>query len=411
MKKIILGASGLLLLSACTNTGAATYGVENEEAENEEDALLANNAYQVTVDDSFEFVSNYVRDDQDHRMFFWQESVADEFEYNLETTPELLREEVPTIDIYPVNKYQYIYAEEYLDVDTTEEEAEEAKEDVKQDVENNAATYLDDMKDEYIERLDEDVNVITNEENDLDPFTYMVKHETEAGFIRYELFGEGEAGDYLRAALTVPNGEDEALFETMLDSLQTITFDSEEFDENADMDEPARLAYEPADNLNGEYPKVGYSFDRPEAATYFHSYPSFHVYRYTFATMYEDSKDMEDVTPGRSDLVVRAEKQENAPNRAEELRNRAAEDFVTYPDDYARTIDYLHEDEDFDTGVFTTAVRVEFEDYEEYWFLKEVDGHVYEVTFNLAFEAEEYDELLEDYLKVVRSFELTDVEE
>ncbi|MDZ5781949.1 hypothetical protein [Marinococcus luteus] len=410
MKKMILGATGLLLLSACTN-GDMTYGVENKEAENEEDALLANNAYQVTVDDSFEFVSNYERGDQVHRMFFWQESAADNFEYNLDTTNELLREEVPTIDIYPVNKYEYIYTEEYLDFDITEEEAEENKEDVKQDVENNAAAYLDDMKDDYIERVDEDVDVITNEENDLDPFTYMVKHETEGSFTRYELFGEGDAGDYLRAALTVPDGEDEELFETMLDSLQTITFDPEEFDENADMDEPARLAYEPSENLKGDYPEVGYSFERPENAEFFHSYPVYHVYRYTFATMYENSGDMEDAAPGRSDLVVRAEKQENAPNREQELRNRAAEDFVTFPDDYARTVDYLHEDEGFDTGVFTTAVRVEFGEYEEYWFLKEVDGHVYEVTFNVAFEAENYDELLEDYLNVIRSFELTDVEE
>ncbi|WP_377888903.1 hypothetical protein [Alkalihalobacillus sp. R86527] len=51
--------------------------------------------------------------------------------------------------------------------------------------------------------------------------------------------------------------------------------------------------------------------------------------------------------------------------------------------DYAQSITYLHEEESFDTGVFTTAVRVDFDGYEEYWFLKEVDGHVYEVTLIL----------------------------
>ncbi|WP_158211522.1 hypothetical protein [Alkalihalobacterium alkalinitrilicum] len=70
----------------------------------------------------------------------------------------------------------------------------------------------------------------------------------------------------------------------------------------------------------------------------------------------------------------------------------------------------LHEDDNFNTGVFTTAVRVDFDGYEEYWFLREVDGHVYEVTFDIAYGAPEYYELLNSYLNVIRTFDVTDVE-
>lgn len=413
LKHMMVYAGGFLLLTTCMNgAGSTTYGVDNEEAENEEDALLAANAYQVTMDDSFERLSNYEGGEPDQRMFFWQEEMADEFDFNLDTT-QLLREEVPTIEINPINKYEYIFLHDYLDFDHTEEEALEVKEKVKQDVEEGTGTHLEDIKDTYIRRIDEEVTVSTNEENNIDPFTYMVKHETEAGTLRYELFGEAEE-DYIQATLTIPSTEEEneALFETMLGSLQSITFDTEEFDDNAVMKEtPARLAYEPSNNLLGEYPEVGYSFNFPEAATFRGSYPAYHVYRYTFGTPYEETVEKESDIPRSSDLVVRAEKLENAPTREEEIRNRAAEDFVGFGNNYVRTIDYLHEEEDFDTGIFTTAVRAEYDGYEEYWFLKEIDGHVYKVFFDLTFDTEEYDDLREDYLDVVQSFEITDVEE
>ncbi|WP_100011720.1 hypothetical protein [Lentibacillus sediminis] len=61
-------------------------------------------------------------------------------------------------------------------------------------------------------------------------------------------------------------------------------------------------------------------------------------------------------------------------------------------------------------SAITTAVRVEFGTYEEYYFLKEVDGHVYEIFFDIAFGAEEYDKLLDSYLDIVRSFEVSGVE-
>ncbi len=38
----------------------------------------------------------------------------------------------------------------------------------------------------------------------------------------------------------------------------------EEFKDNAILDEPASLSYEPLENLKGDYPEVGYSFELPE---------------------------------------------------------------------------------------------------------------------------------------------------
>ena len=41
----------------------------------------------------------------------------------------------------------------------------------------------------------------------------------------------------------------------------------------------------PAENLKGSYPRVGYSFEILEAATFKHSFPTFYTYRYKFDTI------------------------------------------------------------------------------------------------------------------------------
>ncbi|WP_017185013.1 hypothetical protein [Alkalibacillus haloalkaliphilus] len=402
----------LLFLGACSTdeTNGTTYGFEQNQVRDEEYEWLQPNSYQITVDDSFELVSKNVMDTPENQMFFWHESSANQYTFTLKTTTEQLQKEVPTIDIQPINKYKYVYLQEYYDFGLTEKEAQDALEAVKKEVEEDSAAYLEQMKEQSLERLSDVANVLTTEDYDIKPFTYMIKTESELGVIHYELLGEvGE--NYVRARLSIPSEQDETLFEKMLTSMKTITFNKDEFDANPILDQPTNLSYEPKENLKGDYPEVGYSFDLPEVATFRYSFPSLHTYRYTFDTKYEESVEKEHFGLRSSELVVKVEKQENARNREGEIRNRALDDFVAYQHDYARTIDYLHENEDFNTGVFTTAVRVEFDGYEEYWFLKEVDGHVYEVFFDIAFEAHEYEELLESYLGVVRTFELKNVKE
>ncbi|MUV38940.1 hypothetical protein JNUCC1_02812 [Lentibacillus sp. JNUCC-1] len=411
MKKISFVFIGLLLLCACStdDPDRTTYGFEQDQAEQKEFEWVLSNSYQITVDDSFEMVSRYERDTAPEEMFFWHEPSANEHAFQLDTTTEALEKEVPTMKINPINKYQYVYMQKYYAFDLTEPEAKESMRDVKEEVNKKSDEFLEDIKEKTIERLENESTVYTNEDYDIEPFTYMIESESEQGVMHYNLVGEAEE-EYVRASMSIPSSNDEDLFESMLASLRTLTYNKDEFQNDPVLDEPTKLSYEPADNLKGSYPEVGYSFEIPEAATFRYSYPVFHTYRYTFDTLYDESIEKEHFGLRSSELIIRVAKEENAKNRETEIRNRALDDFVAFQHDYARSVTYLHEDADFNTGVFTTAVRVTFDGYEEYWFLKEVDGHVYEVTFDITLEAPEYDDLLESYLNVIRTFELTHIE-
>lgn len=403
MKKFMITGAGLLLLTACAenNPDATTYETEDGEAGDGELAWLMDNGYQVTVDDTFEMISRYTKSYANQDMLFWDKAAAEAIDYTPDTTPDILEESVPTISISPTNKYQYLYIQDHYLLDMTEEEANEALEIVREEIEENSTVYLEEIKDFYISMLDEDVSVTTDEEQDIAPYSYMAEYESEAGVLHYVLIGE-LADDFVSVELTLPH-EDEDLLEIMLDSAKSMTYDKEQFEENPVQDNPTQLGYQPAENLKGDYPEAGYTFDIPEVATFRHSFGGYHPYRYTFATPYEEQIESEYTIPNVSDFVIRVEKEEIAWVRAEEILNNAFGDFVTYPDNHAREVDYLHEDETFDTGIFTTAVRVTFDGYEEYWFLEEIDGHVYDIQFDIALEAEEYEAILESYLQTVRS--------
>ncbi|QKY70590.1 hypothetical protein [Lentibacillus sp. CBA3610] len=414
MKMARLFLIGLLFLAACSADGidGTTYGFEQDQHDKREWVLP--NSYQITMDGSFEMVSKYESGTSAEHMYFWHEPSVSEYPFELETTQEDLEKHVPTLEVKPINKYAYnlMYASDpdYFTDDFTDEEVQEIRDDIKQTGEEESGEQVEAIKDRLIERDETDPSVYTNEEYDIEPFTYMIKSEGDQDVNRYQFVGEAEE-DYLIAALSVPGTENEELVENMFASLQTITYNEDEFEDNPVLDEPTHLSYEPLENLKGSYPRAGYSFEIPEAATFRHSFPVYHPYRYTFGTLYEEDIEKEHFTLRSSELVIRVEKEENARNREKEMRNKSLDDFVAFQHDHARSITYLHDDDDFNTGVFTTAIRVEFDGYEEYWFLKEVDGHVYEITFDIAFEALEYDELLDSYLNVVRSFELTGVEE
>ncbi|WP_079529519.1 hypothetical protein [Halobacillus hunanensis] len=420
MKKVRLVFLGLILLCACSTggevetdktsendetTGTTTYGFEQDQDGPEESKWLLPNSYQITIDDSFEMVSRYETGSSEEKMFFWHKPSASEFSFKPEKSPEKFEKKVPTIEIKPINKYH-----RYMYMHLTGSESQKSMEAVKKEVKENSEVYLEEVKERTVELLKGDPTIYTKEDYDIEPFTYMIESETEQGVLHYELIGEVESS-YLRATLTIPVKKKEELLGNMLSSIRTITYKEEEFKDNAVLDEPTSLSYEPAENLKGDYPEVGYSFEVPEAATFRYSYPTYHAYRYTFDTRYKESIEKGNFSLNHSELIVRVEKLENARNREEELRTKGRFDFVTAQSDHAQSITYLHEEEDFDTGIFSTAVRVEFDGYEKYWFLREVDGHVYEVTFDITFEAPEYKELLDNYLNVVRTFELIGIEE
>ncbi|MFG6147445.1 hypothetical protein [Halobacillus sp. B23F22_1] len=425
MKKTSVILLGTLVLSACSSDNDSDQEKETQyneingttyEFEEYGDGGWAHpNSYQLTVDDSFELRSDYEVETYDEQMFFWHKPSADDYTFELETTQEILEEQVPIMEMKPVNKNQYVFNQEYandaevLMGEISDEEKEEVEEKVKKIVNDGSGDYLEDMKESIVEEQQGETTTYTAEdEYDIKPFTYMIESESENGALHYNLIGEAE-DDYIRASISVPGEEEEEQLETLLNSLHTLTYNEDEFKDDAVLEEPDRLSYEPEKNLQGSYPEGGYSFKIPEAATFRYSFPVYHTYRYTFDTLYKESIEKEHFSLHSSELVVRAAQEQNARNREDELRHRKLEDFVPFQHDYARSVTYLH-DEDFDTGIFTTGVRVKFDGYEEYWFLKEADGQVYEVTFDLAFEAEEYDELLDSYLKVVRSFELIDAE-
>ncbi|WP_416150699.1 hypothetical protein ACM26V_06955 [Salipaludibacillus sp. HK11] len=414
MKRIWVIVIGLFFLSACSTdeTRGTTYFFEEEE--DEENEWLLPNSYQVTLDETFEMISKYQRGRTPEQMYFWHEPSAKDYSFELDTVTEDVEEHVPTIEIKPINKFVYTLTHageaSYFTEDFTDEEVEEIMAGIEKTIEEDSEEQVEEIKERFVEIEGSDAIVYTTEDYDLEPFKYMVQSETEQGVIRYKFIGEVE-DDYLRATLTIPRDKNDELFENMLASLQTITYNKNDFVDNPVVDNPTSLAYEHSENLKGGYPRVGYSFDIPETATFRHSFPVFHTYRYTFATIYEKTIEKEHFSLNSSDLVIRVEKKEHAPNREEEIRHRALGEFRAFQHDQARIINYLHEDEEFDTGVFTTAVRVEFDGYEEYWFLKESDGHVYEVSFDIAFEAPEYDEFLDSYLNVIRTFELKGLED
>ncbi|WP_078427612.1 hypothetical protein [Alkalihalobacterium alkalinitrilicum] len=223
MKKIWLIFIGLLFLGACSTDGTSGKIYEFVQDGHGGPEWLLPNSYQITIDDSFELVSKYVIESSDSHMYFWHAHLASEYPFELDTTRDDLEENVPTIEISPVNKHQYIYMENYMSFDLTETEAQEIMDEVKQEVENKSEVYLEEMKEKSMGNLEADPTVYTNEEYDIDPFTYMIESELKQGVIHYELFGEAEK-DYIRATLSLTSKVDKELFEKMLDSLRTITY-------------------------------------------------------------------------------------------------------------------------------------------------------------------------------------------
>ncbi|RWZ58571.1 hypothetical protein EQV77_06285 [Halobacillus fulvus] len=423
MKKTILILIGILFLAACSTTDPAvtseegsdpkqeqkeiTYEFRQEQHDDLKKSWLLPNSYQITVDRYFEQLSRFETDNAEEKMFFWHQPSADEFEFTLETVSEDLEQEVPTMEISPVNKHQYIYLTEFLELEELAEESfDKLYEKVSEKAEEDGAAYMEKMKEDILFQYDSAPTVFTQEDYDIAPFTTMLEHESEQGVLYYDLIGEGDT-DYLHATLTIPKDQKEEFLNTMLESLQTITYDEGEFADEAVIDDPKRLSYEASENLKGDYPQAGFSFERPEAATFRYSFPLYHTYRYTFGTLYEKEIEKEHFSLRSSEFIARAAIKENARNREEEMRNRALDDFVAFQNDYARSVTYLH-DEGFDTGIFTTGIRVDFDGYDEYWFLKETEDHVYEITFDIAPEAPGYEELLDSYLNAVRTFELSD---
>ncbi|MFA9458331.1 hypothetical protein ACERJO_16400 [Halalkalibacter sp. AB-rgal2] len=416
MKKLIVIFIGLLFLGACSTDelSGITYEFEKDQQQvQEEGGEFLANSYQITIDESFEMVPRYGKDTASENMYFWHKPSASEYPFELGTTRSDFEQYVPTLEINPINKYMYslLYADDpsYFAHDLTDEEVQEIIEDIKRTVEEESEAQIEEMKEEMIEMEESGTVVYTNKELDIEPFTYMLQSATEQGIIRYQFIGEVE-NEYLRATLSIPNEEKEELFESMLAFLQTITYNEDEFIDHPVLDKPLKLSYKPAENLQGSYPSIGYSFEVPDGVMYGSSFPGLYPYRYTFRTLYEESIEKEHFTLRSSELFIRVEKKEHVGYGEEEIRNRNLQDFVAFQYDYARSITYLHEDENVNTGVFTTAVKVDFDGYEEYWFVKEVDGHLYEVTFDIAIEALEYGDLLDSYLNVIRTFELKGVE-
>ncbi|WP_077597101.1 hypothetical protein [Oceanobacillus kimchii] len=414
MKKIFIFIV-LLLLYACSSnetSGDITYEFTGEKENKDE---IVPSSYQVSIDESFEIVPNHISES----IFFWHKNSVKEYEFALETTREDLEIDVPTIEISPINKHEYYlsYAADpsFFMEDYTEKEAQKV---IEQKVKEDSKKHIEDIKDRLLD-ADEaepasEFTVYTTEDHDIAPYTYMIQKEEES-VIRYHLVGEAE-NDYLLATLSIPNKqrENEELLEKMITSTQTITYNQNEFKESAEMldEKPTHISYEPPQNLTENYPNMGFSYKLPEEVdSEIGSYPVYHKIRYSYITVYNETIENEQLTLPSSELSIRVDRLKNANNREGELRNKDIKDFVTFQHNSAQSVTHLHEDENFDTGVFTTGIKVEFDGYDEYWFLKETNGHVYQVVFDISPEVSEYEELLEGYLNLMRTFEIIEKEE
>src|SRR5699024_5057195 len=156
---------------------------------------------------------------------------------------------------------------DFLMEDATPKETEQK---MREKIEENSEEYFQNLIEREIERAGPATEVISGEELDIAPYEVMLQNEDEAGVTRFHFIGETEE-DYLVTTLSLPSLEDEELVDNMMTSIQSITYDEAEFKEQPVRDEPNRLSYEPAENLKGNYPEIGYSFERPEAAVFRHS--------------------------------------------------------------------------------------------------------------------------------------------
>lgn len=422
MKKQIKLLIGMhLFLSACSSTeetetdGLTTYSYKYDvfggntdiNATEEMIEYIIPSPYEITIDDSFERVSRYTSNMPPEQMLFWHTESFENMTHEIdsETSREDLKTHVPTLELILYNKYQHFMVSnpDLFSANPTEEEIEEVLAKFKNFVDNPPEGHMDEFIEELL-LLTETEPIIADISEDNHLFTHQIEHK-EDSFEHYQYVGETDTA-YLTATVTVPNDQSEEYLPTIQDALSRLTFTLEEFSDEPNYDLAETLSYEPSDYGDG-YPKIGYSFQVPEEVEFYLSFPSLNPYRYHFVHQYSNYEEWEYVEQSVSRFDIFAAPRGSARNRESDILSKQPQEFTAYLGDKVTEVDYLHEDPDADIGIFTTAVRVEFESgYEIYIFLYETEGHVFEIEFDFSHEAPESAELLEEYFKVVRSFEL-----
>lgn len=422
-KQTALFISAVFLFTACSSDeenrdGITTYRFHDDKlghalADSEEEEAIAAytlpSPYEISIDDSFERVSRYTTGKPPEEMLFWHKASEEETAINIETSLDDLKTEVPTIELVPTNKVliAYLRNPDFFLEEQSDEEMEDMIEELIETVNNPPEGHLDDFIDEQLTWVEQDTTM-TNVAEDYKLFTRMIEFEEEA-FEQYQFIGETD-NVYLTATITIPNGQKDEFLPTIEDALNSITYNEDEFSDEPNYDLKDSLSYKPGD-YGDSYPDIGYSFVNPEETQFHYSFPSFYPYRFHFLYEYSNQDESDYLQQSVSELVIRLEHEENANNRETDMRAKQPEDYVPYDVDEVTNVEHLHDDPDADFGIFTTAIRVEFGwGYEEYWFLHETDGHVVEIEFDFFPDAPEADELLEHYMRVVRTVELDEIE-
>ncbi|MFB4213328.1 hypothetical protein ACE1TH_15665 [Shouchella sp. JSM 1781072] len=416
-KQFIPIGLAVALLSACSSqdqneetvTYSYDYHVYNRTPDlNVDDQLrqyIIPSAYEITMDESFDRVTRYHSGLPPSNMLFWHKQIFNEMKANIETTASLddLKTELPTLEILTENKYQQFILTNVDDVleNPNDDEIEQMLDEFLETVENPPDEHLEQyivemlsfsLKDATFTEMDEPIGL----------FSHQIDYD-EDSYEHIAFVGETNT-TYVTATVTIPNNETEEYRPIMDDALHHLTFDPTEFRDNPNYDFVNPIKYDP-EGFGDSFPDAKFSFRAPSMAQFSHSSPSVNPYSFNFSHYYSDSETL-DQQNNVSSLSVSVEER-GEQSRETEARAQRPQDFVVHDEDEVVEIDAMHKDETMDNGLFTTAMRIEYKSgFEEYQFLYETDDHVFEIEFTLSPNSIEADDLLNEYMRVVQSFEL-----
>ncbi|MDQ0208738.1 hypothetical protein [Alkalicoccobacillus murimartini] len=361
--------------------------------------------FQVIVDQDFEVFSDHEHATENNMEFLYGPDLEN-YRFELDSARGELNKEVATLSFLRFNAIEngLMSSTEFYDLENerTEEEQEEIEQKIREEVEENENYGLEEFKEEYVEAATSEPVIITNEEEDLGMFTFMVESIAEEGYHEFRLIGRSQ-DDYISADMTIPEGRKDELYDQMLESVQSVTNHQDQFkSEFTEITKPTTYTYEPPKNHDEYYPEIGYSFDAPITDDYFlfSNFGGFAGYRFTFYGTYETNVEMP-----TKELEIRAARVEDETFSEEQIQHQQPEEYMGHDNKFAYEVIDLIQDETVDTGIFTTAKKVLFEGYDVYWFITEVDGYTFSVNFNIAEDAP--NEILDTFLnEVIASFEL-----
>ncbi|MCM2677542.1 hypothetical protein [Alkalicoccobacillus plakortidis] len=194
------GVLFLVMLSGCTT--ANTEQLETTEQDNiyngsgivyQYEPIEHTNSpqpYQVIVDEDFELFSDHEHANYYNMKFLYKPDLEN---YTFQLKSELgdIEKEVATFSISGANAIEMglLSSPEYYDFESARSEKEQAEieHNIKEEIKQNKEYGLEEFKDQLIELAESEPVVVTDEEEDLGIFSFMVETIAEKGYHKFQL--------------------------------------------------------------------------------------------------------------------------------------------------------------------------------------------------------------------------------